>query len=82
MDYNLLRSPPLTVMQSGQSWEPLAIRYPKGHGIPSSYTHLIGSDRHVHQARTQGFEKGGYIVEKISIEFLALMLSYSSIMQE
>ena len=23
------------------------------------------------QARTQGFEKGGYIVEKISIEFLA-----------
>ena len=35
-----------------------------------------------HQARTQGFEKGGYIVEKIFIEFLALMLSYSSIMQE
>ena len=34
------------------------------------------------QARTQGFEKGGYIVEKISIEYLAFNVKLFFNMQE
>ena len=49
MGYNLLRSPPLPNRHA--EWPVLrSISYslPREHGMPSSYTRLIGSDKHAH----------------------------------